>query len=52
MRTDIIHFQSLEEDVKIEEPWDGLEDVPMNPDTEYIEEDFYIWPKGTFREDI
>lgn len=52
MKTDIIYLQSLEEDAKIESLWDGLEDVPMNPDTECIEEDYYIWPAGTFREDI
>ena len=52
MRTDIIHLNSPEEDAKIKELWNGFEDVPMDPDTEYIEEDFYIWPKGTFREDI
>lgn len=42
----------MKEDKKIEELWDGLEDVPMNPDTECIEEGYYIWPAGTFREDI
>lgn len=47
--TDIINFK---DDVKVEKLWDEFTDVPMNPDTECIEEDFYIWPKGTFREDI
>lgn len=49
MKDDIIHFKN---DNKIEELWDELTDIPMNPDTECIEDAFYIWPKGTFREDI
>lgn len=49
MKDDIIHFK---DDTKVEKLWDELTDVPMNPVTECIEEDFYIWPKGTFREDI
>ena len=49
MKDDIIHFK---DDTKVEKLWDDLADVPMNPVTECIEEDFYIWPKGTFREDI
>ena len=49
MMTDIINFK---DDAKVEKLWDEFTDVPMNPDTECIEEDFYIWPKGTFREDI
>lgn len=49
MKDDIIHFK---DDTKVEKLWDELTDVPMNPVTECIEEDFYIWPKRTFREDI
>ena len=49
MKDDIIHFK---DDTKVEKLWDEFTDVPMNPKTECIEEDFYIWPKGTFREDI
>lgn len=49
MMTDIVNFK---DDAKAEKLWDEFTDVPMNPDTECIEEDFYIWPKGTFREDI
>lgn len=52
MRIDIVHFQSPKEEAEIEALWDGLTDVPMNPDTERIEEDYYIWPAGTYREDI
>lgn len=49
MKDDIIHFK---DDTKVEKLWDELTDVPMNPDTECIEDDFYIWAKGTCREDI
>lgn len=49
MKTDIINFK---DDAKVEKLWDEFTDVPMNPETECIEEDFYIWKKGTFREDI
>jgi hypothetical protein len=41
-----------ERDKMLEELWNELEDVPMNPETECIEEDFYIFPAGTDREDI
>lgn len=36
----------------IKELWNKLGDVPMNPETEQIEEGFYIWNAGTDREDI
>ncbi len=39
-------------DKVLEELWAQLEDVPMNPDTECIEEPFMDFPAGTFREDI
>ncbi len=32
--------------------WDQFEDVPMNPETECIEDTFHIWPAGTHREEI
>lgn len=48
MKYDIIHLK----DSKVEKLWDKFVDVPMNPETECIEEDFYIWPNGTYREDI
>lgn len=41
-----------ERDAHLEELWAGLEDVPMNPDTEKTEADFYHFPAGTDREDI
>lgn len=36
----------------IKKLWHELGDVPMNPDTEQLEEGFYIWNAGTGREDI
>lgn len=39
-------------DSLLEDLWKTLTDVPMNPDTEDIEEDWFIFPKGTNREDI
>lgn len=32
--------------------WKGLEDIPLNPETECIEEDFMCFPAGTDREEI
>lgn len=32
--------------------WDDFGNVPMNPETECIEEDWHGFPAGTFREDI
>lgn len=39
-------------DVVVEELWDNLADVPIDPDTEELDEPYYIWPKGTDKEDI
>ena len=39
-------------DAEIEELWRQFEDVPMNPITEEIEEDFLHFPIGTSREEI
>ena len=36
----------------LEMMWSDLEDVPMNPETECIEEDYYCFPAGTNREEI
>lgn len=41
-----------ERDARLEELWDAFGDVPMNPETEKIEEDFLMFPAGTDREDI
>lgn len=38
--------------VVVEELWDNLTDVPIDPETEELDEPYYIWPKGTGKEDI
>lgn len=40
------------EDSDVEELWDNLTDVPIDPETEELDEPYYIWPKGTDKEDI
>ena len=42
---------SLSDD-DIKKLWDDLEDVPMNPKTECIEQSFFIFPAGTNRKTI
>ena len=37
---------------ELEQMWDELEDVPMDPETERIENEFYHFPAGTSRTDI
>lgn len=39
-------------DKEIEELWELFEDVPMNPETEQIENSFMEFPVGTDREEI
>lgn len=39
-------------DVVVEELWDNLADVPIDPETEELDEPYYICPKGTDKEDI
>lgn len=39
-------------DEELEELWERLGDIPMDPETECIEETFLNWPKGTHREEI
>jgi len=41
-----------ERDRELEELWGELADVPMNPETECMEEPFLHFPAGTNREDI
>lgn len=49
----ICEFDTLaERDEELEALWDKFGDVPMNPDTEKIEEPFIHFPAGTDREDI
>lgn len=38
--------------VYVKDLWDDLGDVPMNPETEEIEQQWRHFPPGTFREDI
>ena len=37
---------------KVRELWEDFGDVPMNPETETIDEEWNGFPAGTFREDI
>lgn len=39
-------------DEELEVLWERLGDIPMNPDTECIEEAFLWWNAGTHREEI
>lgn len=39
-------------DEVLEDAWEKLGDVPMNPATEELEEPFWGWPAGTPREEI
>lgn len=41
-----------ERDAELELLWQKFADVPINPDTEKIEEEFIGFPAGTDREDI
>lgn len=50
---DKARVQTLEErDRYLEQLWAEFADVPMDPDTECIEEDFLGFPHGTHREEI
>ena len=39
-------------DWELERKWEEFGDVPMNPETECIEEPFLDFPAGTHREEI
>ena len=41
-----------ERDTELEEMWGEFGDIPMNPETECIEEPFMGWHAGTHREEI
>lgn len=45
-------WTKVNEDAYLEELWKELEDIPMNPETEELEENFHIWSIGTSKEDI
>lgn len=49
----LMEIETLRErDAELEELWDEFGDIPMNPDTECIEEPFMGWSTGTHREEI
>ena len=53
IRDGLEYFESLKErDQALENMWNEFADVPMNPDTECMEEPFLDFPAGTRREDI
>jgi len=53
LRDAIDEIETLEErDRKLEELWALFGDIPMNPETECIEEKFLDWEPGTEREEI
>jgi hypothetical protein len=39
-------------DNTLDKLWEELSDIPVNNTGEIIEDDFYIWKKGTSKEDI
>lgn len=48
-----VKFMPLKQrDAELEKMWDEFTDVPMNPDTEKMEDTFLHFPAGTPREDI
>jgi len=52
-RSDLNKIETLRDrDKVLEELWAQLEDVPVNPETECIEEQFLFWAPGTNREEI
>ena len=48
MYADFKHYTKEE----LEDLWMRFGDVPMNPDTECLEEPFFLWDAGINREDI
>lgn len=49
---DFPNISSASNDKGIEELWEEFEDVPMDPETECMEEGFMHFPAGTPRKDI
>lgn len=49
---DITGAKKSDKDIRLEKLWRQFGDVPMNPETECIEEDFLHFPAGTNRMDI
>ena len=49
----VTDIESLSDrDRQLEELWEQFSDIPMDPDTENIEEQFLSFPAGTNREEI
>lgn len=49
----LLEIETLQErDRALEDLWDQFGDVPMNPETECIEEKFMEWEPGTHREEV
>lgn len=52
-QVETVKFMPLKQrDAELEKLWDEFSDVPMNPDTEKMEDAFLHFPAGTPREDI
>lgn len=52
-QVETVKFMPLKQrDAELEKLWDEFTDVPMNPDTEKMEDAFLHFPAGTPREDI
>ena len=52
-KSDVMAMDTLEQrDKVLEQWWEALADIPFNPDTEQIEEQFLHFPVGTDREEI
>lgn len=41
------NIQDALTDIAIEDVWDNFKNVPTDTNNDYIEEDLYIWVKGT-----
>lgn len=53
IRAGLDHFEPLQDrDHALESLWREFSDVPMNPETECMDEEFMHFPDGTSREDI
>lgn len=52
MNTKTKDFVEAPTDEQILQLWHELEDIPLDPETERIEQPFYIWDAGTFRQSI
>ena len=52
-QVETVKFMPLKQrDAELEKLWDEFTDVPMNPDTEKMEDAFLHFPDGSHREDL